>query len=540
VAEFRLKRQPNSPQSRQFINSRKREQLFGGAKRGGKSVSIGIKICLLAYLIPGSRIGLFRKDFTDLQDTTLKELLLTIPDELYDRSYGNGTGHNKGDRCIRLLTRIPGVSSEIMYRGLGSEVDIEKAKGINMSAMFIDEPSEISFETYKMLNAQLTWKVFSNFDENGSAVMDGTPPYMTCLGCNPEPGWVKERFIDPETRLPDEEMDFIPSLPRNNPDLPAGWEDQLRKSYDQEWVDKYLDGSWMVTEGTVFKMLRPEIHDLMYPLMKYSEDDQFKLIQKYLLDCNMVAGLDHGETGVVASQAVGADPWENLCAFEEYYEEDKLISEHCKGLVQLYESYTPEGMDWKTRFRHVLIDPSTSQRTLQAGNQRQAIADAYRNGGALGGENPDFALPVIPAWNALELGIEHMKQLMTVKPGHCHPITGKPEFPCIGKDGIPTGEWGAPNFYLVKRLCRKTWKELSELRKKLTPAGRIVYLGSDHGIDPLRYVANSRPKPAELTNRDKSKLPLQDQFMLRALGKWQAQWDKAADDAAGVGSGSYF
>lgn len=537
MAEIKLKRKPNSEQQRRFVNSSKREQLFGGAKRGGKTVAICIKIILLAYLYPGSRIGLFRKDFTDLQDTTLKEFWNVVPDELLDRTYGNGTGHNKGERCIRLTTRIPGVYSEIMYRGLGSDIDIEKAKGINMSAMFIDEPSEISFETFKMLNAQLTWKTFSHFDENMNPIMDENPPYMTCLGCNPEPGWVKERYIDPETRLSDEEMEFIPSLPRNNPDLPQGWEDGLRRSYDQDWIDKYLDGSWMVTEGTVFKMLRPEIHDFLFPLRALAEELQQRALTEYLLKCNMAAGLDHGETGVVASQAIGVDPWENLVVFKEYYEEDKLISEHCKGIVQLYESYTPEGMDWKVRFRCILIDPSTSQRTLQAGNQRQAIADAYRNGGALGGENEKYGLPVVPAWNALDLGIEHLKQLLTVKPDHCHPLTGKPEFPCLDKDGIPTGEWGAPNLYFIKRENKQTWKEFSELRKKLTPAGRTIYLGSDHGIDPVRYVVNSRPKPSELTSKDKSKLPLQDQFLRSSHGKWAKEFDKQVE---GSGTGSYY
>lgn len=535
-ATIKLKRTPHEQQVK-FVNSAAREQLYGGAKRGGKSVAICMKVVLLAYLYPGSRIGLFRKDFTDLQDTTLKEFWQTCPEQLLDRSYGNGTGHNKGERIIKLLTRVKGVSSEIFYRGLGSEIDIEKAKGINMSAMFIDEPSEISFETYKMLNAQLTWKVFSHFDENGTPVMDLDPPYMTCLGCNPEPGWVKDRFIDPETRISDDQMEFIPALPRQNPHLPQGWESELRRTYDQEWIDKYLDGSWMVTEGTVFKMFRPEIHDLMFPLRHFTDDQQHQMLAEYLLKCNMVAGLDHGETGTVATQAVGADPWENLVAFEEYYQEDKLISEHCKNICGLYDGYTPEGMDWRQRFTHILIDPSTSQRTLQAGNQRQAIADAYRNGGAFGAEDPKYGLPVIPAWNALELGIEHMKQLFTVKPGHCHPITGKPEFPIVDKDGKMTGEWGAPNMYLIKRLCRNTWKEISELCKKLTMAGRVVYLGSDHGIDPLRYIANSRPKPSELTSKDKSKLPLQDQFAMSSHGKWARKFDQSAQ---GGDTGSYF
>jgi hypothetical protein len=37
---------------------------------------------------------------------------------------------------------------------------------------------------------------------------------------------------------------FIPSLPRDNPYLPREYEKKLRESYPEDWVQRFLEGSW--------------------------------------------------------------------------------------------------------------------------------------------------------------------------------------------------------------------------------------------------------------------------------------------------------
>jgi hypothetical protein len=37
---------------------------------------------------------------------------------------------------------------------------------------------------------------------------------------------------------------FVPSLPRDNPYLPGDYEAQLRKTYPEDWIKRYLEGSW--------------------------------------------------------------------------------------------------------------------------------------------------------------------------------------------------------------------------------------------------------------------------------------------------------
>jgi hypothetical protein len=498
MTKVRLLREPTK-QQQVFINSQTAEQCYGGAKRGGKSVAGGMKLILLSVLFPGNRLGMFRKEFTDLLDTTLKEFWMTCPPELLDRTYGNGTGHNKGERTIRLKTIDPNVPSEIIYRGLGDETDFEKAKSLTLGGFFIDEPTEIPFKVYQQLRAQLTWMLPNRT----------RPPYMAMLGTNPEPGWVKERFVD--QKLPG--CEFIPALPRDNPHLPPGWEGELRASYDQEWVDKYLDGSWEVTEGMVFTELDARVHDigpLIDPKSEAFRPEYLKRFREVMQLCKMVGSIDPAETGFIAHTVNAITPWDDQIVLQEYYEQDKLVSEACQMINQSSQAWVPkpkqgqEERSWKAHFQYTLIDPSATQRSLQSGNKKQAVADAYRAGGAGDNPNPEFGIPVIPAWNALQLGLEHLKQRLHINPHHHHPITG---------------QLSAPHFYIIRKFCRDTWKDMKEYRKRVTPLGKVVYLGRDHGLDTVRYVANAQVRPPEIPE-DLSRFNSQERFALASHRKW--------------------
>jgi len=72
--------------------------------------------------------------------------------------------------------------------------------------------------------------------------------YKGLLTCNPDPGWVKQKFV--EQKLDDHI--FIQSLPKDNPHLPSDYESGLRKIYPSEWVAAMLEGDWSALEGGNF------------------------------------------------------------------------------------------------------------------------------------------------------------------------------------------------------------------------------------------------------------------------------------------------
>lgn len=501
--EIKLKKQPHERQL-EAIDRDEPEQLYGGAKRGGKSVWLCQKSTLLNVMFPGNRGLLSRLNFTDLQDTTLTEFFETVPSELI-------LNHHKGERTIVLRTVDPrsiqretgtkdGYSrwaSRQLYRGLGDPDEFEKVKGISLGHLEIDEPSEVPLEQYLMLRAQFDWKLPSD-PKTGEYPYGERPPYMALLASNPEPGWVEERFPISQPGVAVDGRVFIPSLPRDNPSLPPGYEDALRQSFPPDWVTKYLDGVWGASEGAVFKELDERVHDLdIWVDPEKWEDFHWPL--------RLVLSIDHASTGWVAMVIVGTDREYNHYALAEYYVKDKIISEHCDGMMQLLLTYTRrplEGGHWLSKSTdYMLIDPSAMQRTQQGGNQLQAVADDYRK----------YGFPCIPAWNALELGINRIKEHLHSIPVHRHPFTGL---------------YGSPSLFISKSRCPGLWKDLRSIRKKIRPNGYVEFTGRDHAADDLRYILNSHPRRPELQALDGSHLDPLTLLKRRSEDRWLKQFSR--------------
>lgn len=453
-----------------FMDADEREQLYGGAKRGGKTFAGCVKVWMLCYFYPGNRVGIFRKEGTDLRDSTLVTLFKVIPPELI-------YSHNKSERTIELLTSQPGVHSTIIYRGLGDKDDYEKSKGIDLGGMWIDEPSEVEEAAFLMLRAQLNWVL-----PNGQR-----PPYMCILTSNPEPGWVKRRYqrlIDNPGS--DGKAIFVPALPKDNRFLPPGYEQELRESYDENWVRKYLEGSWEVSEGMVFTELDHRVHDLNAYIPAGTE---FPVTHLKMIGC-----LDHATTGITAYLLVGFDPDENLYVVGEYYLSNMLISQHAQGIHSLKAFYQ--------RPEYELADPSTEAKTIQGQHELFSVIDEYSRHG----------LRLVPAHRAnIYVGINLLKELLHFNPQHINPFTQ---------------ERGSPRLFIDRRRCPNLWREMTELKQEPKPDGTIVYVGSDHALDCVRYIAMSRPKAPARRALDTARLPTVDQQILRTHDKWAANFGK--------------
>lgn len=488
---------PPSARQRIFLNAGEKEQLYGGAKSGGKSFAICSKLIMLAVAIPGNRLGLFRKDLTDLRDSTLVTLLKLLPPELI-------IGHHKTHRIIRIRTsREP---SELIYGGLGDQHEVESAKGKEFGAFAVDEPSEIELETYLQLLAQLRW-----------VLPDGSfPPYQAFMGSNPEPGWVEERFrplinatSDTVPTVVQGDLRFIRALPRDNPYLPPNWEEELRNKAPAIWVEKYLNGSWDVSEGQVFKEFDRRTHCIDLPPLEY------------LRTLKLVGALDHGSTGVTAFTLTGFDPEGNAIALDEYYERDRLVSAHATGIKVLLQKWAglcgraSLGIINKTAMSpdqsvgicdYILIDPSTQAKTQQNKVEMWSIQEEYQRNG----------IPTTLAWNALETGINLIAEYFHINGQHVHPfihIDRKPLF-------------GSPRLFYVTRNVPNLIRETISLKRDITERGAIRYIGSDHALDGIRYTLMSRPDPPARSQGDLLARDSITQQVNRTHDKWAAGFGK--------------
>jgi hypothetical protein len=490
--EITLKKQPHD-QQQIALDCDEREQLFGGAKRGGKSVWLCQKAILLNTMFAGNRGLMCRYNFTDLVDTTLNEFFEVCPGDLI-------LNHHKGDRTIVLRTtddrctqKSTGTrdgyspyASRQLYRGLGDPEDFEKVKGMALGHLEVDEPSEVPLEQYLMLNAQFDWTLPDG----------GRPPYMALLASNPEPGWVEDRFPINRPYTSVDGKIFIPSLPRQNPFLPPGYESYMRANFPKDFVTKYLDGIWGASEGAIFKELDDAIHDI--DLLIDPGDDGIGW-KKFCWPMDLVLAIDHGDTGVVAMVLVGLDHFGNIYGLHEYTGENKVVSEHCFNMREVLDPYLSfpagSGAYLSKTVRYRLIDPSTFQKTQQRGNQLQGIAEDYR----------DHGFPCTPAWNPIEHGLNMIAEHLHIIPIHQHPISRI---------------FGAPSLFISKSRCPQLWKQLRGLKKKVRPNGYVEFVGPDHCLDCLRYIVVSRPRRPELTRIDELNLSTLELMRKRSHEKW--------------------
>lgn len=212
------------PFARQVVASQstKKYKLYGGAVGGGKSYWLCMECIKYALMFPGNRIFMFREELSSFKITTLTTMLHFLEDS------GLCT-HNKSE-CFFKFTN----GSVIYYRGFAeTRTELKEKKGSLECGVFaIDEAHEVQRSNFLFLQSRLRWKL-----PNGKS-----PIYKGLLACNPAQCWLKEDFVDQNTRKFD--YDFIRSLPSDNTELPDGYLDDLLRNFPEAWRKRYLEGDW--------------------------------------------------------------------------------------------------------------------------------------------------------------------------------------------------------------------------------------------------------------------------------------------------------
>lgn len=209
------------PTSTQTIAHRasNRYKLFGGAMGGGKTRWLCEEAKDLSMNYAGNRGVMCRWHLADFKNSTLKTLLECFPPEIV-------TNHNLAEHTITLIN-----GSEIIYMGMSEEENVSKIKSMELGWFAMDEASEIPNETFLLFQSRLRRRVF-----NGQF-----PPFYGLLASNPADCWMKDMFVMGQGG---KDYIFIPSLPKDNPYLPSNYERKLRESFPEDWVRRFLEGSW--------------------------------------------------------------------------------------------------------------------------------------------------------------------------------------------------------------------------------------------------------------------------------------------------------
>lgn len=254
------------------------------------------------------------------------------------------------------------------------------------------------------------------------------------------------------------------------------WSDAERRTYfiqrtdygrklaaltDPQLRAAWLEGSMEITEGLVF----PELHHTIHDLDQYVPDSQWETFCKTL---RCIGCIDHASSGVTAYVQSGQSCDNNFFSLEEYYERNKTVKQHSGPIRALISRYASE---------HTLIDPSTEAKTLQGKNPQTnrdemwSVQEEYlRNGVAA----------QLAARTQVSMGLELLKNMLTVDPRRLHPFTGM---------------YGSPQWFISKKRCPNLWRETKELQRIFSAEGKWEFFGSDHALDDVRYVVVTRPDP---------------------------------------------
>jgi phage terminase large subunit len=318
------------PKQAIFLNSKKKEVLYSGAFRAGKSRALCYKAVERAT-IPGNVVGLCRKSSTSLKRTTLRTLLMPEGDLPAVLPYGTYQ-HHKQDKTIKING-----GGEILYFGFDDEGTVGS---LGVGCICIDEGTELNEDEYTMLLGRVSMKT-DPLRQVFTATNPGTPRHF-----------LYKRFFE---NVDKSKREVIRTRSKDNFFLPKDYLEIL-ESFTGQRKARYVEGKWVAFEGLVYDIFNRDIHVVRRPDEKWQE---------------IVLGVDDGyHPHPPAILKIGIDKRGGFHIMREFYK-----------LRALQNEIVAEALDMGGEF--AIVDPSAA--SLIAAMEAQDIIVERANNKVLPG-----------------------------------------------------------------------------------------------------------------------------------------------------------
>jgi hypothetical protein len=205
------------------------EVLYGGSAGAGKSWLGCLWITMLCLKYKGIRCLIGRTVLTQLKMTTLNTLFETL--QSMNLKSGEHYTYNGQSNIITFQNGSEIILKDLQYQP--SDPNFDSLGGLELTAVFVDEASQISQLSYQILKSRIRFKL-NEYNLQPKILMT----------CNPGQVWLKKVFYLPyiQDSLP-ENMKFVPALPMDNPHLPASYIEML-KTLPSAQRKRLLEGDW--------------------------------------------------------------------------------------------------------------------------------------------------------------------------------------------------------------------------------------------------------------------------------------------------------
>lgn len=247
---------PANQKQEDFVSSIKRQLLYSGAVGAGKSFAGCIKGFMLGFMYPGNRGLICRKENSTLTGSTLITLRKLIPPSMI-------VYENKKEGVIKHKTRIPGLTSDIIYGGLDRSATGSyptKIGSTEFGWIFFDECTEGDKGDWDMLGTRLRWQIPYLTKEQNDRI-----PRQLFGATNPDGPYhhLHKTFFEDPIKNPKfkKNRDVFMTTPyENRQNLPTGYIEAMEESLEGLTRDRLLFGKWSQAEGLIYKEFSHDKH----------------------------------------------------------------------------------------------------------------------------------------------------------------------------------------------------------------------------------------------------------------------------------------
>ncbi len=319
--------QPNAKQ-KQFFESKARYTAYGGARGGGKSWAMRMKLILLALNYEGIQILLLRRTLSELRENHLLPMLSLLSG----------------------IAKYSSTEKEFRFPN-GSRIKLGYCESVNDVLQFQGQAYEVIGLEEATHFTEFQFLALTESNRASGFMKKKFVPrmYFTCNPGGVGHEWVKRRFIDRDYRGNEKESDylFIKSLVFDN--------EYIMKT-NPEYVDTLLNlpetrrnamlyGDWNAFEGMFFPEFDPKKH-IVYGDIRIPDG----AIRFRALDY----GLD-----MTACLWCAVAPDGKITVYRELYEKNLLLSEAAQKIIALTEK--------GEKIRYTVASPDLWNRRQESG-----------------------------------------------------------------------------------------------------------------------------------------------------------------------------
>jgi len=353
---------PINDKQREFHASQARNKLLIGGVGAGKTMPAIHESFFVAHANPGHKFYVWKNTWDavkELESEMVQVSSICNCHKKFDRQEHTLWLHNNCQMIFRPLT-----------------IGIEQVKGWNMCGFYCDDPNVDRFK--KMIGF-----LFTRLRNTATAIANY---FETIITSNWEgKNWVWQTWMRKRAPGGDDKFAYWLIKTEENPTLPEDFIPNLAETHSQTWMDRYVycDMS-MAFVGLVYPEYDEEFH--LKPL---------KNVIKKKRDMMKILVIDIGMNAATVVLHMATD-FKNIYVYNEWYKRDFRMPDLGDYLIKCLK---------EEEIKDIVIDPSSARRDPTSG---KSVRNELRR---------DFGIRTIPAIKHIHLGIENIKNLLTIRNG---------------------------------------------------------------------------------------------------------------------------